>query len=148
MGDLSENFSRHEFACKCGCGNDTVDAELIRVLQSVRARFGKPIRFLALLALAGCASGPLTPEQSARVDARVAGYIAAAEQAVEVIRANHGDAVRPDPKVAAAARTACAVGLIMGGARGASPALLTSLARACALLDSVLAVPLPPRKPT
>lgn len=36
MGDLSENFSRYEFACKCGCGFDTVDAEQLRLLQDLR----------------------------------------------------------------------------------------------------------------
>lgn len=40
MGDLSKNFSRHEFACQCGCGFDTVDAELINVLQDLRDHFG------------------------------------------------------------------------------------------------------------
>lgn len=34
MGDLSKNLSRHEFACKCGCGFDIVDHDLVRVLQS------------------------------------------------------------------------------------------------------------------
>jgi len=43
MGDLSKNFSRHEFACKCGCGLNTVDAELIKVLQDVRDHFQAPI---------------------------------------------------------------------------------------------------------
>lgn len=33
MGDLTENLSRHEFACKCGCGFDTVDFDLARILQ-------------------------------------------------------------------------------------------------------------------
>ncbi len=41
MGNLSKNFSRHEFACKCGCGFDTVDCELIIVVQDVRDHFGK-----------------------------------------------------------------------------------------------------------
>ena len=36
MGDLSEHFNRSEFSCKCGCGQDTVDAELIRVLEDLR----------------------------------------------------------------------------------------------------------------
>ena len=38
MGDLSRSFSRHEFRCKCrrDCGCDTVDAELIHVLQALR----------------------------------------------------------------------------------------------------------------
>lgn len=34
MGDLSENFSRKEFECKCGCDFNTVDAELIKILQN------------------------------------------------------------------------------------------------------------------
>ena len=35
MGDLSSNLSRFEFACKCGCGQDTVDFELIKALQEM-----------------------------------------------------------------------------------------------------------------
>ncbi len=41
MGDLSENFSRYEFKCKCGkCDCDTVDYALLNVLESVRTHFG------------------------------------------------------------------------------------------------------------
>jgi uncharacterized protein YcbK (DUF882 family) len=36
MGDLTENFSRHEFACKCGCGFDGIDMDLVRSLQVLR----------------------------------------------------------------------------------------------------------------
>lgn len=36
---LSKNFYRWEFACKCGCGRDTVDAELIKVLEHVRQHY-------------------------------------------------------------------------------------------------------------
>jgi len=36
MGNLSEHFDRAEFQCRCGCGWDTVDAELIRVLEDLR----------------------------------------------------------------------------------------------------------------
>jgi uncharacterized protein YcbK (DUF882 family) len=39
MGDLSENFSREEFACKCGCGLNTVDAELLNIIQAIRDHF-------------------------------------------------------------------------------------------------------------
>ena len=40
MGDLSSNFSRKEFLCKCGnCNQDTVDAKLITVLERVRVYF-------------------------------------------------------------------------------------------------------------
>ena len=43
MGDVSENFSRSEFECKCGCGFDTVDIELLRILEKIRAHFDRPI---------------------------------------------------------------------------------------------------------
>jgi uncharacterized protein YcbK (DUF882 family) len=43
MGDISRHFNRSEFACKCGCGYDTVDAELLTILESVRDAFGQPV---------------------------------------------------------------------------------------------------------
>jgi uncharacterized protein YcbK (DUF882 family) len=43
MGDISQNFSRVEFACKCGCGFDTVDTSTLEVLERVRAHFGAPV---------------------------------------------------------------------------------------------------------
>lgn len=33
MGNLTKNFSREEFECECGCGFDTVDYELVDILQ-------------------------------------------------------------------------------------------------------------------
>lgn len=42
MGKVSTNFSRKEFACKCGCGFSTVDVELISVIQDVRTHFEEP----------------------------------------------------------------------------------------------------------
>lgn len=55
MGNLSENFSRREFNCRGSetkgghpgdlCGDDTVDAELILILEDVRQHFGgKPVK--------------------------------------------------------------------------------------------------------
>ena len=41
---LSRNFSRAEFKCQCGkCDYDTVDSELIDVLQLLRDYVGNPI---------------------------------------------------------------------------------------------------------
>lgn len=40
MGDLTEHFSRWEFACKCGCGFDTVDFATVIALEDVRVHFG------------------------------------------------------------------------------------------------------------
>ena len=44
MANLSKNFTTDEFACKCGCGYDTPEPELIRMLQATRDLYGKPIR--------------------------------------------------------------------------------------------------------
>lgn len=43
MGNLSAHFSRHEFTCKCGCGQDTVDYELIVLLEHIRNHFTSPV---------------------------------------------------------------------------------------------------------
>lgn len=40
MGDLSKNFSRSEFACKCGCGFDTADHGLVYALQECAEDLG------------------------------------------------------------------------------------------------------------
>jgi len=40
MGDLSRYFSRSEWECFCGCGGDTVDSELVFVLEGLRMFFG------------------------------------------------------------------------------------------------------------
>lgn len=40
---ISPYFSRDEFACKCGCGMDTVDAELLSILDDIRFRFNAPV---------------------------------------------------------------------------------------------------------
>lgn len=43
MARLSKNFTSEEFACKCGCGYDTPNPELIRMLQIARDLYGKPM---------------------------------------------------------------------------------------------------------
>lgn len=42
MNQISQNFKRSEFACRCGCGGNTVDVQLIEVVQAVREHFGVP----------------------------------------------------------------------------------------------------------
>ena len=39
----SKHFKRSEFACKCGCGFDTIDTELLDILNDLRAHFDRPI---------------------------------------------------------------------------------------------------------
>lgn len=41
---ISAHFSRSEFACRCGCGFDTVDAELLAILEAVRQHFDAPVK--------------------------------------------------------------------------------------------------------
>jgi uncharacterized protein YcbK (DUF882 family) len=41
---LNKYFNRSEFACKCGCGFDTVDAELLQHVTVVREYFNTPVR--------------------------------------------------------------------------------------------------------
>jgi uncharacterized protein YcbK (DUF882 family) len=43
MGDLSRNFSRSEFACRC-CGRAEVDPRLVDALQELRDLARAPIR--------------------------------------------------------------------------------------------------------
>ena len=55
MGDLSANFSRREFACKCGCGFDTVDVELLQVLQDMADHFSDELdRKIMCIITSGC----------------------------------------------------------------------------------------------
>lgn len=42
MSQLSQNFYRSEFACPC-CGFNTVDSELVDILQDIREFFDKPV---------------------------------------------------------------------------------------------------------
>lgn len=39
MGDLTANISRHELACSCGCGGDTVDFQTIEMVQGACDHF-------------------------------------------------------------------------------------------------------------
>jgi len=44
MGDLSQYFSSHEFACPCGkCSGGTMNAGFLEKLIKLRELFGKPI---------------------------------------------------------------------------------------------------------
>lgn len=43
MGDLTANFDRKEFACKCGCGRDNISMNLVDQLQRLRVLYGKPL---------------------------------------------------------------------------------------------------------
>jgi len=47
MGDMTKNFSRAEFACKCGCGKDNINYTLVSLLQEIRDHFDKPIKVVS-----------------------------------------------------------------------------------------------------
>ena len=44
MGDLTPNFSRHEFACKCGCGFNKINPKIPVWCQELRDAMGESIR--------------------------------------------------------------------------------------------------------
>jgi uncharacterized protein YcbK (DUF882 family) len=44
---LSEHFSRAEFACRCGCGFDSIAISLVRCLEDLRRVVGHPITILS-----------------------------------------------------------------------------------------------------
>lgn len=47
MGDLTKDFSRVEFTCRCGCGADHVKYELVSVLQQLRQIVNRPVVVLS-----------------------------------------------------------------------------------------------------
>lgn len=55
---MTLHFKRSEFECKCGCGYDTIDAELIAILEALRTHFGKPVTI---------SSGCRCPEYNERI---------------------------------------------------------------------------------
>jgi len=42
-----KNFKRKEFACGCSCGLDTVDAQLLDILQETREYFKAPLHIFS-----------------------------------------------------------------------------------------------------
>lgn len=44
MGDLTKDFNRREFACKCGCGFDRIDPRVVAMAQKIRDAIGEPVR--------------------------------------------------------------------------------------------------------
>jgi uncharacterized protein YcbK (DUF882 family) len=45
--EISSHFSEEELTCKCGCGYLVVNPILIRLLESIRETFGKPVNVLS-----------------------------------------------------------------------------------------------------
>ena len=58
MGDLTEHFSRWEFACRCGCGFNVVDPLFVDELERMRVQLGRPMNIT---------SGCRCPEHNAAV---------------------------------------------------------------------------------
>lgn len=40
---LSKHFNSSEFACKCGCGFDSISRDLVEVLEDLRETYGFPV---------------------------------------------------------------------------------------------------------
>ena len=44
MGNITRNLSRYEFACRCGCGFDTMDVETVEIVQELCDHFKTKVR--------------------------------------------------------------------------------------------------------
>lgn len=44
MGDISRDFNKREFACRCGCGYDSIDGDVVKIAQAVRDALGEAVR--------------------------------------------------------------------------------------------------------
>ena len=44
MGNLSRNFSSHEFTCSCSCGLSSVNPALVEILQDLRDHFKATVK--------------------------------------------------------------------------------------------------------
>lgn len=53
MGDLTKNLSRKEFACECGCGFDTIDYELVLMIQDAADSFAAKYDSKIVVAITG-----------------------------------------------------------------------------------------------
>lgn len=53
---MTKNFKRHEFACKCNCGLDTVDHETLMVLQECCDHFAEELSVekVSCIVTSGC----------------------------------------------------------------------------------------------
>jgi hypothetical protein len=47
MGDLTRNFSAGEFACKCGCGLDSISAAVVVSMQAIRDEAGVSVAVIS-----------------------------------------------------------------------------------------------------
>jgi uncharacterized protein YcbK (DUF882 family) len=56
VGDLTERLSRHEFACKCGCGFDTVDITMAKTLELAADHFQTELKCgrVKIIITSGC----------------------------------------------------------------------------------------------
>ena len=43
MGDISKNFNKKEFTCKCGCGECNIDMKVVNMCQTIRDGLKLPI---------------------------------------------------------------------------------------------------------
>lgn len=43
MGDISKNFDKKEFTCKCGCGECNIDMKVVNMCQIIRDGLKLPI---------------------------------------------------------------------------------------------------------
>ena len=79
MGDLSKDFSRNEYSCKCGCGFSSVNRKIVEIVLDVEEHWGKDVEVITACrcrffnsSYPGAARDTLHPEGKA-IDIRIEG---------------------------------------------------------------------------
>lgn len=44
MENISKDFKRSDFACKCGCGFDDIDLRIVDLCQRIKDKLNSPLR--------------------------------------------------------------------------------------------------------
>ena len=65
MGDLTKNFSRYEFQCKCGCGYDQIKPSIVYALQIIRDHFDASVPISS-----GCRCGKHNTNEGGHVNSK------------------------------------------------------------------------------
>lgn len=81
MGDLTEHFSKNEFACTCGCGFDAISLCLVNALEKIRSKIG-----ISIIINSGCRC----KEHNKRVGGKVdSSHLSGLAADIRVVNSNH-----------------------------------------------------------
>ena len=105
---LTKNFTKSEFECPCGCGQQSVDTELAEKLQLLRDKVDRPLR--SRLATAASRTTPARPWAEARTPSTATAWQRTGGRRIGVSTLWHWASLLKPWGSAASASTGTAVG--------------------------------------